>query len=166
MTSHTNQSRSREVRLRSVADSDLTILFEHQREPEANNMAAFPARDREAFMAHWKKILGDASVVAMTVVVDNRVAGHVGSWKQDGKRLVGYWIGKEHWGQGVATEMLAMFLRKVVDRPLYAYVVKHNFASIRVLEKCGFGFCEKSTFAHDDPADGVEELLYIIKPAS
>ena len=58
-----------------------------------------------------------------------------------------------------------MFLRKVVDRPMYAYVAKHHFASIRVLEKCGFGFCEKSTYALDKPADEVEELVYIIKPA-
>ena len=34
--------------LREVVDSDLDAFFEHQREPEANRMAAFPARDREA----------------------------------------------------------------------------------------------------------------------
>jgi hypothetical protein len=66
-------------------------------EPEANEMAAFPARDRDAFMAHWTKILGDETLVAMTVVVDGCVAGNVGCWTQDGQRLVGYWIGKEHW---------------------------------------------------------------------
>jgi RimJ/RimL family protein N-acetyltransferase len=44
-----------------------------------------------------------------------------------GGRLVGYWIGKEHWGKGVATEC-----------PLHAHVAKHNVGSIRVLEKCGF----------------------------
>ena len=38
--------------LREVVDSDLDAFFEHQREPEANRMAAFPARDREAFDEH------------------------------------------------------------------------------------------------------------------
>jgi hypothetical protein len=33
--------------MREVVDSDLDAFFEHQREPEANRMAAFPARDRE-----------------------------------------------------------------------------------------------------------------------
>ena len=33
-----------EIRLREVTEADLPILFEHQREPEANRMAAFPAR--------------------------------------------------------------------------------------------------------------------------
>jgi hypothetical protein len=58
-------------------------------------MAAFPARDRDAFMAHWTKILGDQTVVAMTAIVDGCVAGTVGCWTQDGERRVGYWIGKE-----------------------------------------------------------------------
>ncbi len=150
------------IHLRPVVESDLPILFAHQRECEANAMAAFPARDREAFMAHWKTILGNETLVAMTVVVDNCVAGHVGCWRQDVQRMVGYWIGKEYWGKGVATQMLSMFLRKVVDRPLYAYVTKHNLASIRVLEKCGFAFCEKTTAAFDESADGIEELAYVI----
>ena len=129
-------------------------------------MAAFPARDRDAFMAHWTKILGDETVVAMTVVVDRCVAGHVGCWTQDRQRLIGYWIGKEHWGKGVATRMLSMFLRLVADRPLHAHVAKHNVASIRVLEKCGFALCEKATGALAEPADGIEELVYVIRTSS
>jgi RimJ/RimL family protein N-acetyltransferase len=67
------------------------------------------------------------------------VAGNVVSFEQDGEREVGYWIGREYWGKGVATEALSQFLDHVeVRRPLYAGVAKHNVASIRVLEKCGF----------------------------
>ena len=47
------------VQLRAVVEADLPIFFEHQRDPESNAMAAFPARDREAFDAHWAKILAD-----------------------------------------------------------------------------------------------------------
>ncbi len=150
-----------EFHLRPVTESDLPILFEHQREPEANEMAAFPARDRDAFMAHWAKILGDDNCVTMAVVVDGCVAGNIGCWKQDGQRLVGYWIGKEHWGKGVATQMLSMFLHLITERPLYAHVAKHNAASIRVLEKCRFELCTKTTAALGEPADGVEELVYV-----
>jgi RimJ/RimL family protein N-acetyltransferase len=124
-------------------------------------MAAFPARDRDAFMAHWTKILGDPTVLAMTILVDGRVAGHIGSWKRDGQRLVGYWIGREYWGKGVATQMLSMFLSRVSDRPLCAHVAKHNIASIRVLEKCGFELCPEATGALAEPADGIEELVYV-----
>jgi RimJ/RimL family protein N-acetyltransferase len=65
-------------------------------------MAAFPARDRAAFDAHWAKILGNPAMVKQTILVDGQdgqVAGNIGSWPQDGVRLVGYWIGKEHWGK-------------------------------------------------------------------
>jgi hypothetical protein len=48
-----------DVVLRDVTEENLPIFFEHQRDPEANRMAAFAARDRDAFMAHWTRILGD-----------------------------------------------------------------------------------------------------------
>lgn len=166
MTQRVNTSRASEIHLRPVAESDLPILFEHQREPEANEMATFPARDRDAFMAHWTKILGDKTVVAMAVIVNGCVAGNVGCWTQDGQHLVGYWIGKEHWGKGVATQMLSMFLRLVGDRPLHAHVARHNVASIRVLEKSGFALCPKATGALAEPADGIEELVYFIDTTS
>jgi hypothetical protein len=41
----------------------LLVFFEHQRDAEANQMAAFPARDRDAFMEHWAKILADEAVL-------------------------------------------------------------------------------------------------------
>jgi RimJ/RimL family protein N-acetyltransferase len=127
------------VTLRDVTDSDLPVFFEQQAEPDANQMAAFPARDREAFTAHWtKKILGDETVIKKTVLFKGHVAGNIVSWEQSGKQEVGYWIGKRYWGKGIAAKALSEFLRHVTMRPLYAHVAKHNIASIRVLEKCGF----------------------------
>ena len=92
--------------LREVVDSDLDAFFEHQREPEANRMAAFPARDREAFDAHWRRLLADDSLTKKTIVYEGEVAGNVGCWEQEGRRLVGYWIGREFWGKGLATRAL------------------------------------------------------------
>ena len=126
------------VRLRDVTEADLPLFFEHQRDPIATQMAAFPARDRGAFMAHWASVLADAALAKQTILVDGQVAGNIGSWEQDGQRDVGYWLGREYWGRGVATRALALFLRQVSARPLYAYVAKHNIGSRRVLEKCGF----------------------------
>ena len=106
-------------------------------------------------MAHWRtKVLGHASAGKKTIVVDGRVAGNVVSWEQGGKRLVGYWVGKEYWGRGVATAALSGFIEHETTRPLYAYVATHNLGSIRVLEKCGFR--RESTGVAED---GVSELL-------
>jgi RimJ/RimL family protein N-acetyltransferase len=127
-----------DVHLRAVRDHDLAIFYEHQRDPVANRMARFPARDRDAFMAHWAKILRDDTVVTRTVEWEGQVTGNVVSWIHDGERDVGYWIDREHWGTGIATAALTAFLTEVEERPLFAHVAAHNVGSIRVLEKCGF----------------------------
>jgi RimJ/RimL family protein N-acetyltransferase len=141
--------------LREVGEADLRVFYEHQRDAEASAMAAFPSRDREAFMAHWAKTLANESAVTRTIVSDGEVAGNIGAWEADGRTLVGYWIGREFWGRGLATQALAELVADVVEtRPLHAYVARSNIASIRVLEKCGFVEVDAHT-----GADGVEELL-------
>ena len=129
-----------DIRLRDVEASDIEIFYEQQLDPEATTMAAFPARDRESHLAHWNKILKDSSCITRTIVASDQVAGNIGSWVQDEQREIGYWIGKAHWGRGVATSALEQFLQIVEDRPLYAWVARHNYGSLRVLEKCGFLF--------------------------
>ncbi|HEY6072079.1 MAG TPA: GNAT family N-acetyltransferase [Anaerolineales bacterium] len=126
------------ILLRKVTSADLPIFYEHQRDPVAVQMAAFPSREREAFMAHWQKLQVDQSVILRTILFEGQVAGTVMSFMQAGKRQVGYWIAREHWGKGIATTALKEFLGQVKTRPLYAHVAQHNAASLRVLEKCGF----------------------------
>jgi RimJ/RimL family protein N-acetyltransferase len=133
-----NRPPSGDVLLRDVEKSDLPILLEHQLDPEATRMAGFLARDRKSFMAHWNRILEDESVVKQTVLFEGGVAGNIVSFVNSGEREVGYWIGREFWGRGVATRALAEFLRLEARRPLYAGVALHNAASVRVLQKCGF----------------------------
>jgi RimJ/RimL family protein N-acetyltransferase len=125
-------------------------------------MAAFPSRDRAAFDAHWAtNILGNAAALNRTILVDGQVAGNIGSWAQDGVRLVGYWIGKEHWGNGIATRALTAFLRILTERPLHAHVAKHNVASIRVLEKCGFQLEHEESVEFD--GKDIAELVLILR---
>ena len=135
-------------------EGDLSVLFEHQRQPDANQMAAFPARDRESFMEHWGKILADQLVIKKAVFFEGELAGNIVSFEQGGERQIGYWIGQEFWGKGIATEALGLFLEMVRERPLYAHVAKKNIGSIRVLEKCGFSLSGENTM--DDTPDGAE----------
>jgi hypothetical protein len=58
------------------------------------------ARDHEAHLAHWKKILNDKTIVTRTILADGEVAGNAVSWSQDGHREIGYWIGRSFWGRG------------------------------------------------------------------
>src|SRR5438132_14309495 len=100
-------------------------------------MAAFPPRTREGFMAHWEKIMKDPRNILKTVLVDGEVAGGVVSWEQEGERLVGYWLGKEDWGRGIATRALSIFLDEAKMRPLYARVAKYIWALNRCVGMCG-----------------------------
>ena len=101
-------------------------------------MAAFRARDWDAFVAHWTGIMTDPSVITQAILVGGDVAGNIVSFDGSGHREVGYWIGRSYWGKGIATAALSTFLRQETTRPLFGHVASHNIASRRVLEKCGF----------------------------
>jgi RimJ/RimL family protein N-acetyltransferase len=127
-----------DIHLRDVLDSDIPIFCEHQTDAEAIQMVGLPARSREALVAHWQRALQDPTNVNLTIVVDGVVAGNVVCYGAAGNREVGYWIGRDFWGRGIATTALRLFLMHIDTRPLYAHVARHNIASRRVLEKCGF----------------------------
>jgi RimJ/RimL family protein N-acetyltransferase len=146
--------------LRDVRPADLDAFFEHQSDPEAAAMAVFPPRDREAFDAHWRRLLGDHSLVTRTIVADGAVAGNIGCWTQDVRRFVGYWVGRDFWGRGVATTALAELAVEIPERPLHAWVASTNMGSIRVLGKCGFVEVERHAEHSEQAGRMVEEILY------
>jgi RimJ/RimL family protein N-acetyltransferase len=155
--------------LRDVTDEDLPIFFEQQLDTEANYMAAFTTKDpadRNAFMAHWSRILVDDSIIKKSVVVDGRLVGHVLSFEQFGEREVSYWIGKEYWGRGITTRALSLFLDEEGVRPLYARAAKDNVASLRVLAKCGFTIVgEDRGYANARGAE-IEEYVLKLEPTA
>lgn len=154
-----------DVGLREVIDSDLPIFFEQQQDEDANHMAAFTIRDptdKDAFTAHWDKILSDDTITLRTILVGGQVVGHIGGHSSFGDPEVSYWIGKEYWGRGIATLALAAMLREHAVRPLHARVAKDNAASLRVLEKCGFTISgEAKGFSNARNAEVEEYLLKI-----
>ncbi len=127
-----------QVKLRQVIMTDLPIFYRHQADKDAAKMAGFSSRAEEAHITHWHKIMADADNILRPVVVDGEVAGNMVSFMMDGVREVGYWIGREFWGRGIASAALGAFIQEVKPRPLYAHAVKTNPGSIRVLKKSGF----------------------------
>ena len=126
------------VGLREIRESDFPILFAYQDDPEANAMAAFPARDEAAFREHLVRVLANPDNIARTIVDGDVVVGQIGSWDQEGQRDVGYWVGREHWGKGYATAALRALIALDPVRPLWAEIAEHNIGSQRVVEHCGF----------------------------
>lgn len=151
------------IQLRDVIEADLAIFYEQQRDPEATQMASFPSRTRDAFMAHWVKTMADPSVQIKTILFNGTVAGNIVCFQQLGEREVGYWLGKEYWGKGIATRALEEFLKIIETRPLYAHVAKHNIGSRRVLEKCGFKIAAEDRFFSEVFGKNIDEYVLTLE---
>jgi RimJ/RimL family protein N-acetyltransferase len=149
------------VLLRAVEPDDIPVFYEHQADAAAVRLAAVPSRDREAHAAHLEKILADPEVLVRTVVVDGAVAGQVLSFPREGVREVGYWLGREFWGRGLASRVLAEFVALDRHRPLYGVVAGHNVASRRVLERNGFVLVGREEPDPDLPPDAAAPLLVL-----
>jgi RimJ/RimL family protein N-acetyltransferase len=126
------------MKLRPLEDADLDAIYEHQSDTDAAALADVPSRDRPAFDEHWERIRANPDTFIRTIDDDGQVAGYVFTFIHDDQRVVGYWVGREFWGRGLATRALGEFLPLVEERPLRATVAPANRASVRVLEKNGF----------------------------
>ncbi len=138
--------------LREIRSADLPVLFVHQQDAEANHMAGFTAEDphdETAFMAKMERIMANGDIAKRVILVGDEVVGNVMGFEMFGESSICYWIGREHWGRGLATSGLKAFLAEHTIRPLFARVADDNAGSIRVLEKCGFVQSgEDKGFAH------------------
>ena len=154
--------------LREAIAEDLDFFFQNQLDPDANWMAAFTAKDpadREAFDRHWSRIMADDAIIIRTILYEGQVAGSVLSYLQSGEREVSYWLGREYWGKGIATQALAQYLELVNVRPMYARAARDNVASLRVLEKCGFTITGEDRGFANARGEEVEEYTLILKEA-
>jgi RimJ/RimL family protein N-acetyltransferase len=126
------------VRLRELTEAHLQLFSSSSSIPTRFGWTHFHRATATRSTRIGNGVIADDTVIVKTILFDGNVAGNIASWEQSGERLVGYWIGREYWGRGIATRALARFLEAVGARPITARVAKHNVAPIRVLEKCGF----------------------------
>src|SRR5215471_16407794 len=151
------------ITLRNVETSDISIFFERQLDREANRMAAFVRKerhDRAAFDAHWKRIMDATGIVNKTILRGEEVAGHISCYPQEGELEVTYWLGKEHWGNGVATQALKKLLQEITHPPLFARAAKDNIGSIRVLQKCDFKIIGENKDFAQGRSEETEEYIF------
>jgi RimJ/RimL family protein N-acetyltransferase len=91
------------------------------------------------------------------------VAGSVLCHAWGGEPEISYWLGREYWGKGIASQGLALFLEVVTVRPLTARVAKDNIASIRVLEKNGFELSGDGRWYSNARGKEIEELVWVLR---
>ena len=103
----------------------------------------YTLKDAERFI---KEAAGAEPQTDFAIAVDGAAVGAVGLrlkrdiWRRSAE--IGYWLGEEFWGRGIATDAV----RAVTDHAfrqfdvcrLYAGAYEWNLASMRVLEKAGY----------------------------
>jgi RimJ/RimL family protein N-acetyltransferase len=160
-------SRFESITIREVESSDLQTFYEQQLDPEAIRMAAFVSKDpkdKVAFDAHWDKILNSSQNITRTIVAEGQVAGYIACYPQEGELEVTYWLGREFWGGGLATQALNRMLQLVVNRPIFARAATDNIGSIRVLQKCGFKIIGNSKGFANGRREETEEYILRLDP--
>ena len=103
----------------------------------------YAVSDAEAFL---KTVAADASGAHVAIDVEGKAVGMIGiQRREDVHRLtaeIGYWLGEDFWGMGIATEALKGFTQHLFACTdlirLDACVYAPNVASMRVLEKAGY----------------------------
>ena len=161
------------ITLRPIQPDDLDAFFTHQQHKPAQHMAAFIHEDpssRTDFDAHWTKLMNSDAILKRSIESDGQLVGHIMSFDMGGgddqTREITYWIDHHHWGKGIATESIRLFLEIETTRPLHGRAAKDNTASIRSMEKCGFKLiAEERGFAHAR-GEEIDEVVMVFDPDS
>ena len=129
------------VELIETEQDDLNLFFEFQLDEEARYLAAFTPKDpndKTAYLEKHAKHLADPTINNRTIKVNGVIVGSIAKFVIEEETEITYWIDKKFWGQGIGTKALQAFLKLEQTRPIHGRVAFDNFASQRVLEKCGF----------------------------
>lgn len=126
-------------------------------------MAVVNPRSAEVFYPLFARVLTDENVTARAILADELPVGSVSCFVRDGRKYVGYWLDRGHWGRGIATRALRLLLDEVSARPLHARVARSNGASIRVLEKCGFVVVGYDMHPGDERFPACEEAQLVLR---
>lgn len=150
------------IKLRKVQDEDLQVFFALLQDVVSVKMAGFTSKDpsdKGAHDDHWAKIRSQPDTTISTILFEHAIVGYVASFNRMDDLEVTYWIHRGHWGRGIATEALRLFLEVVEIRPIHGRVAKDNLGSIRVLQKNGFEISgEDKRFAHGR-GEEIEEFI-------
>lgn len=135
--------------LRPWCADDLEALVRHANDEQVSRGVSdrFPSpytqTDGEAFLAG--KVL-DLDGAVFAIEIDGEACGGISAHPGQGERgqaaEFGYWLGREYWGRGTMTRVVAAYapwvMRELRLYRLYATVLGFNVGSAQVLRRNGF----------------------------
>lgn len=148
------------ISLRGLVAEDLPTLFAFQSDEEANRMAVVNPRSADAFDEHWDRVLADPQIFVRAIVAEGALAGSVTCFPLDESHWIGYWLGRQYWGRGIATRAVSLMLTQLDHRPLFARIASSNTASCRLVERLGFTIAETCFSPETDRFPACHETIY------
>jgi len=138
--------------IRHFRVSDLEALVKNANDPlvAAQLRDRFPHPYAESTACEFLSAVADAEhCESFAIEFDGQVIGgvgvHPGVDVARASAEIGYWLGRDYWGRGFATEVVRDLADHLLGNALFCRLSAHTFegnaASQRVLEKCGF-VCE------------------------
>ena len=132
-----------------IEDIPLVPPIADTRDISWNTSFKFPHPYDEAAarrMIEWSRTGAGEAIWQFVAFLDDRLIGGIGATRAEDVQahtaVVGYWLGTEFWGQGLASELLGALVRYMTDETdveqLTATCFGWNPVSRRVLEKNGF----------------------------
>ena len=137
--------------LRAWKDSDAECLYHFAKNPKIGPIAGWPPhKNIEESLEIIRTVFAKKETYAITI--DDNAIGCAGLlfypdtnhyWGDDGVEL-GYWIGEEYWGKGIAVEACKELIKYAFEdlniKKIHASFRYENHQSKRVLEKLGFKY--------------------------
>jgi [ribosomal protein S5]-alanine N-acetyltransferase len=150
-------------------DRDSLVRHANNRNVWINLRDRFPYPYTLADARYWlEMVVGSKPETNFAIAVDDEAVGGVGYTVQPdvGHRSaeIGYWLGEEFWGRGIATEALIAVTEHAFSTGdlcrLYAHVFAWNPASARVLEKAGYAFEGRLIKSVTKNGQTIDQLMY------
>ena len=157
------------VRSWAWRDRDPLIRHANNRNVWINLRDRFPHPYTQTDARNWLDIVvGLKPETNFAIAVGDEAVGGVGfTIERDiGYRSaeIGYWLGEEFWGRGIATEALIAVTEYAFANfdlcRLHAHVFAWNPASARVLEKAGYAFEGRLRKSCTKDGQTIDQLIY------
>ena len=150
-------------------DRDAIVRHANNRKVSINLRDRFPYPYTERDARNWlDAVIGLEPETNFAIDVAGEAVGGIGYTIQNdvGRRSaeIGYWLGEDFWGRGIATEaLIAVTDHAFANHDLcriFAHVFDWNQASARVLEKAGFVFEGRMRKSVIKEGQTIDQLMY------
>ena len=150
-------------------DRESIVRYANNRKVSRNLRDRFPHPYTDRDARDWLDAVVDAEPETnFAIAINGEAVGGIGYTLQyDVDRRsaeIGYWLGEEFWGRGIATEALIVVTKHAFANHdlcrVYAHVFDWNPASARVLEKAGFAFEGRMRKSVTKEGQTIDQLMY------